>query len=143
VKEAEEVESRLRRSGAANDPRTYSLYLATSGDQPAEALRLARDEMSQRTDVFSHDALAWALRANHQMTEARREMELALAENTDDARLYFHALVIAADSGDETRAREWAKKTATRMHLLLPAERNEFQTVVAKLHFEVAALPAH
>ncbi len=145
VQEAKEVESRLRRSGAANDPRTYSLYLATSSDQTAEALRLARDEMSQRQDVFSHDALAWALRANRQMTEARHEMELALAEHTDDARLYFHAMVIAADSGDDLHAKEWAKKAATRMHLLLPAERNEFQTLASKIHehLDVAALPTH
>lgn len=131
--EAEQVESVLRRSGAAADPRTFSLYLATRGTQGETALRLAREELQQRQDVFTHDALAWALLANGRLNEAHEEMSRAVAAGTEDGRLYFHAAVIAANSGHEAEAKQWMEKTALRVHLLLPSERKEFQTLVAKL----------
>src|SRR5262249_24582841 len=60
VYEALEVESQLERDGAANDPRTYSLYLATRGQSLITAVRLAEKELEERADVFTHDALAWS-----------------------------------------------------------------------------------
>src|SRR4030095_7213225 len=62
-KEASEVEAQLRQRGASTDPRTLALYLATRHDSPETALRLARAELDSRSDVFSHDALAWSLAA--------------------------------------------------------------------------------
>ena len=64
VDEALVVESELRRKGTATDPRTCSLYLATRHESVETALRLAREELKNRADVFTHDALAWALAAS-------------------------------------------------------------------------------
>ena len=61
--EASEVEAQLCQRGASSDPRTLALYLATRHESPETALRLARAELDSRSDVFTHDALAWSLAA--------------------------------------------------------------------------------
>jgi tetratricopeptide (TPR) repeat protein len=68
---AEEVESRLVNSGAANDGRTFALYLIARGELTQQALMLALRELSVREDIFTMDAVAWTLKANNRLTEAR------------------------------------------------------------------------
>jgi tetratricopeptide (TPR) repeat protein len=142
--EADKMESLLRQTAAAADPRTFALYLATRDEQIPTALHLAHDELQQRQDVFTHDALAWALMADGKPQEAWQEISRALAEGTDDGRLYFHATIIAVNAGHQTEARVWMKKAEARMHLLLPSERNQFQTLAAQLErgTDVASLTA-
>jgi tetratricopeptide (TPR) repeat protein len=120
--EAAQVELHLREHGAAADLRTLSLYLATRGEETGLAVRLAQEEFQQRQDVFTHDALAWALAAAGRLDEAQRHMSHALAEGTEDARLFFHAGVIAAKTGRFEDAREWITKAAALTPLLLPSE---------------------
>jgi hypothetical protein len=43
--DAANVERRLTETGPANDPRSYSLFLATRGREPDVALRLAEEEL--------------------------------------------------------------------------------------------------
>jgi tetratricopeptide (TPR) repeat protein len=123
--EAAELEARLQKSGAQNDPRTYSLYLATRGQDPALALRLAEAELQQRADVFTQDALAWALAANGRIAEAQPHMVLALAEKTEDARLFCHAAVIFQRAGQASEAEQWFARAAAAMQSLLPSERKQ------------------
>ncbi|MEI6085742.1 MAG: hypothetical protein WCS70_15770 [Verrucomicrobiota bacterium] len=92
--DAQATEETLRQRGALEDPRTYALYLATRGEDVATAVRLAREELLNRQDVFTYDVLAWALHAAGQADEARTQMQRALAEGTVDARLALHAAVI-------------------------------------------------
>ena len=120
--EAQQVETRLRSHGAKSDPRTFALYLATRGEDPALAVQLAESELQQREDVFTHDALAWALTAAGRIEEAGTQMARALAEGTGDARLFFHAAVIAARAGRAEDATKWFTKVAAMMDLLLPSE---------------------
>ena len=123
--EAQQVETRLRSHGAMSDPRTFSLYLATRGENTALAVQLAESELQQRKDVFTHDALAWALAAAGRMEEAGTQMaRRALAEGTGDARLFFHAAVIAARAGRTEDATKWFTKAAAMMDLLLPSEQD-------------------
>ena len=130
--EASEVEAQLCQRGASSDPRTLALYLATRHESPETALRLARAEFDSRSDVFSHDALAWSLAAAGKLTEAHSEMQRALAEGTQDARLLFHAGVIASQAGHSADAERWLRKASELSHLLLPSERNELQNVAAR-----------
>ena len=130
--EASDVEAQLCQRGASSDPRTLALYLATRHESPETALRLARAELDSRSDVFSHDALAWSLAAAGNLAEAQIEMERALAEGTQDARLFFHAGVIASQAGRSADAERWFRKASELSHLLLPSERNELQTSVAR-----------
>src|SRR6476660_10544064 len=129
--EASEVEAQLRQRGASSDPRTLALYLATRHESRETALRLARAELDSRSDVFTHDALAWSLAAAGNVAEALSEMQRALAEGTLDARLLFHAGVIASQAGHSADAECWLRKASELSHLLLPSERNELQNAAA------------
>ena len=141
--EARTVEKELLTSGVMEDPRSFSLYLATRGEQTERAVRLAEAELKSRTDVFTYDALAWALHAAGKTNDAQRNMERALAEGTEDARLFFHAAIIAAAAGDPPGSESWAKKTAPLAHLLLPSERNYLQNLVGSAKNSVANALAH
>jgi tetratricopeptide (TPR) repeat protein len=129
--EASAVEAQLRQRGASEDPRTLALFLATRRENPETALRLARAELDSRSDVFTHDALAWSLAAAGNLTEAYSEMRRALAEGTEDARLFFHAAMIASEAGHTAEAERWLGKARSLSHLLLPSERNELQNAAA------------
>ena len=130
--EASEVEAQLCQRGESSDPRTLALYLATQHESPETALRLARAEFDSRRDVFTHDALAWSLAAAGNVAEAHSEMQRALAEGTQDARLLFHAGVIASQAGHSADAERWLRKASELSHLLLPSERNELQNAAAR-----------
>ena len=130
--EAHDVEARLYQRGATCDPRTLALYLATRHESPETALRLARAELDSRSDVFTHDALAWALASEGKVIEAHCEMQRAMAEGTKDARLFFHAGIIASQAGHPVDAERWLLKARELSHLLLPSERNELQNVAAR-----------
>ncbi len=121
--EAAKVESQLAASGSANDPRTFALYLATRGNQPEVALKLAEDELKVRRDVFTLDALAWSQAAAGNMTEAWKTMQSALKEQTQDARLFMHAAIIASQAGEKNEAKRFAAKAARIESMLLPGEK--------------------
>jgi tetratricopeptide (TPR) repeat protein len=129
--EASEIEGQLRRHSITSDPRTVALFLATRRESPETALRLARAEFDSRGDVFTRDALAWSLAAAGKVAEAHNEMQRALAEGTQDARLFFHAGIIASQAGHSTDAERWLRKASEFSHLLLPSERNELQKAAA------------
>jgi tetratricopeptide (TPR) repeat protein len=129
--EASGIEAQLRQRGASSDPRTLSLFLATRHESPETALRLAHAELDSRSDVFTHDALAWSLAAAGNLAEAQSEMRRALAEGTEDGRLFFHAAMIASRTGRAADAERWLRKASDLSHLLLPSERNELQNAGA------------
>ena len=122
--EADKVESQLVLRGLVEDPRTSALYLATRGRQVETALRLARKELVDRQDIFTHDAMAWALAAAGQFHEAEGHMLRALAEGTQDARLFYHAGFISAGLDQKEEARRWCRKAAGIQQTLLPCERD-------------------
>ncbi|MFN2432607.1 MAG: tetratricopeptide repeat protein [Gemmatimonadota bacterium] len=121
--QARPVEERLLREGAVSDPRTFAVYLATRGEQVETALQLAREELQRRQDVFTLDALAWAQAAAGKTAEARATMERALAHGTQDARLFYHAGVIADMAERPQEARGWFEKADAIAQMLLPSER--------------------
>lgn len=123
AREAAKVEAALKARGAASDPRTFALFLATRGEEPAVAVRLAREELANRADVFTHDALAWALAASGDSSAAETEMRAALAEHTADARLFFHAGEIALARGDAGEAERFFAQARPLSAALTPSER--------------------
>jgi len=127
--EAVSVQARLDKCGPSTDPRTYSLYLSTSGRSNKTSIELARNELSNRADVFTHDALAWALASNGNAEDAYKEMQKALVEGTYDGRLFFHATVIASESGHEVEAAAWLRKALVNPALLLPSEQKQLSQV--------------
>jgi len=121
--DAAEVERQIAATGQANDPRSYSLFLATRGRDPDVALRLAEEELKVRRDVYTLDALAWAQSAKGDAAEAWKTMRSALAPGTADARLYLHAAAIAAQAGENREARIYAGKASKSAFSLLPSEK--------------------
>ena len=136
--EAEAVETELARMGAASDPRTFALYLATRGLRPELALRLATAELKERADVFTHDAVAWAQSASGDLAAAWNSMERALAAGTKDARLFLHAGVIAARLG-RSDAADWLERARILEVLLLPSEREHLAAAAKLLSAKIAA----
>ena len=120
--EAVAIEQQLTRSGAFDDPRTLALYLATRREASGTAIDLARRELVNRQDVFTLDALAWALAAAGNTSEASSLMTRALAEGTEDGRLFLHAAVIAAADGRSADAARYARKAHVLRFTLLPSE---------------------
>jgi len=133
IDEFHEVETQLKRRGAADDPRTFAVYLATRGEQISEAVTLAVKEIETRQDVFTVDALAWSLAAAGRLTEARASMRQALAQGTKDARLFYHAGSIAAMSGERKEAHRWFAHAAAISQMLLPSEREQMDRRIAEL----------
>lgn len=131
--EARAVEDELKQSGAAEDPRTFALFLATRREQIDTALKLAERETKARDDVFTLDALAWALAAAGRVSEAREPMRRALAEGTKDARLFYHAGRIASLDGEIQEARLMLQKASAMKQMLLPSEREGLSRALAEL----------
>jgi tetratricopeptide (TPR) repeat protein len=123
--EAANVENELEKHGAGEDPRSYSLYLATRGREPELALRLAERELTIRQDIFTHDALAWALRANGRLAGAQAEMTQALSTGAQDARLFFHAAAIAQGLGQPDQAARFRSMASSFKQMLLPSEQEQ------------------
>ena len=132
--EAETVERELTTGGAIGDPRTLALYLATRRTDPGQALALAEAELRTRADVFTLDAHAWALAAAGRNAEAREVIGRALAEGTEDARIFLHAGVIHAAAGQRREAMRWLSKAGRLSATLLPSEAEELATHLKRAH---------
>jgi tetratricopeptide (TPR) repeat protein len=131
--EAEAIERALHRTGASADPRTYALFLATRRAAVPQAIDIARRELANRADVFTLDALAWALAAAGRTAEAEPLMARALAEGTHDGRLFAHAASIAAAAGRHADAARWLQKADRLRATLLPSELDALATVRSAL----------
>ncbi len=136
--EAKRVEAEILANGEQTDPRTFALFLATRGLQPATAVRLAGEELKNRQDIFTHDAYAWALDAAGRTNEALPHLDRALAEGTEDGRLYLHASVIFFHAGRLADAQRWHDATSEIAHTLLPSERSRLSELEREL---TATLP--
>lgn len=134
--EARQIEALLNARGATDDPRTYALFLATHETRPELALKLAREEIKQRADVFTYDSLAWAYFAAGNVGMAQENIGHALAEGTEDARILLHAAVIAQRAGDVTNAKRLLEKTYARRHLLWPSERKYLEKTMTVLAWQ-------
>jgi tetratricopeptide (TPR) repeat protein len=121
--EAAAVEARLEARGAAADPRTFALFLATRGREPVRAVELARAELLNRGDVFTEDALAWALAQQRDYPGAEAAIQRALASRTRDARLFLHAGEIALRRGQPDSARAYFAEALPLAGTLTPSER--------------------
>jgi len=104
------------------DPRTLALYLSTRQTNVEKAVELARTEIERRSDVFTLDTLAWALARAGYIDEASTVMTRALAEGTQDARLFLHAAAIATAGGHSDAAGRWRRSAERIRFTLLPSE---------------------
>jgi tetratricopeptide (TPR) repeat protein len=73
--------------------RAWGMFLLDHGtpQDRADVLKRARRELRDRRDVYGHDLMAWALYRDGQIENARKQMRLALSQNTEDVMLTQHA----------------------------------------------------
>lgn len=106
VKQADKL-SQL--SGALYN-RQMALFYADHDWQLAEAYALAKKEYEVRRDVYGADALAWTALKAGQLEEAQAAIKEALRLNTKDARILYHAAMIARAAGAHATAMEYLKE---------------------------------
>ena len=83
-----------------NSNRELIFYYIEQKKDPAAALKVAQLESSRRHDIYTLDAYAWALHANGEDPPAYEQLKKALEVGIRDAKLFYHAGVIAAAAGD-------------------------------------------
>lgn len=127
------TESAILNDGAAEDQRSFALFLANRNLKPEVAVKLAENEISNRRDVFTYDALAWSELAAGKKQEASKDMRHALAEGTVDARLFYHAGKIALAVGDKAKAAQWFLRATAIQQMLLPSERADLTRETASV----------
>jgi len=90
--------------------RDLALFYADHDIKLSEALDLARKELEVRRDVYTWDALAWALYKNGKLAEAAQASEKAMRFGTQDSLLFFHAGMIDEKIGHTEQARTELQK---------------------------------
>ncbi len=103
--EAATLEAALTAASDFDDPRSTALFLATHRRDPQRAIDLARRDFEARGDVFSEDALSFALFRAGRLDEAAVHSARALRLKTPDPLLWAHAGLLAAAQGRTTEAR--------------------------------------
>ena len=87
--------------------RQLALFYADHDIKIDEAYQLAAKEYEMRKDIYGADALAWTALKAGKLTEAQAAMKDALRLGTQDAKIFYHAALIARAAGDETAARDY------------------------------------
>jgi tetratricopeptide (TPR) repeat protein len=90
--------------------RDLAIFYADHDMKLSEALDLAQKELDVRRDVYTWDALAWALYKNGKLTDAAEASGKALQFGTRDSLLLFHAGMIAEGLGKREQARSELKQ---------------------------------
>lgn len=93
------VMGRLAAARGMSLGRDLALFLAEHDRDLDEAVRLARAEAAMRDDVYTNDALAWALFKRGALADAKRASARALRLGTEDEAFHRHAAAIAAALG--------------------------------------------
>jgi tetratricopeptide (TPR) repeat protein len=91
--------------------RNLALFYADHDMRADEAYQLAAKEFEARRDIYGTDALAWTALKAGKIDEASAKIKDALRLGTKDARLFYHAGMIARAAGDMDAARKFLKQT--------------------------------
>jgi tetratricopeptide (TPR) repeat protein len=75
-----------------------------------DALAAAEREISARKDIYTYDVLAWCLYKKGRFDEAKTAIDEALRLGTRDARLLYHAGMIALSTGDNQKGADYLKQ---------------------------------
>jgi tetratricopeptide (TPR) repeat protein len=90
--------------------RNLAIIYADHDHRVDRALELARAELEIRADIYTYDALAWALFKNNKLAEAEKAMAEAMKLSTPEPAFYYHAGMIANGLGKKKQANEFLTK---------------------------------
>lgn len=102
--------ARLNDSSGVLYNRQLALFYADHGIKAEQAYKLAVKEYEFRRDIYGADAVAWTALKAGRVSEAKEAIREALRLGTQDARLFYHAGMIARASGDTTAAGEYLRR---------------------------------
>jgi tetratricopeptide (TPR) repeat protein len=128
-----EAIGRLTRTQGIVYDRQRALFCADHDRNLDEALRLARGEMKVRHDVYASDTLAWVCCKKGLLTEADAAMQKALMQHTQDARMLYHAGMIAEARGDHARAKTYLTRALEINPAFAPFAPAQAKTLLARL----------
>ncbi|MEJ7848716.1 MAG: tetratricopeptide repeat protein [Pyrinomonadaceae bacterium] len=107
AKKQYELVEQIARLGELNGAlfnRQLALFYADHDIKTEEAYKLAAKEYETRRDIYGADALAWTALKAGKLNEAQTAIKEALQLGTQDAKLFYHAGMIANARGEETAA---------------------------------------
>jgi tetratricopeptide (TPR) repeat protein len=90
--------------------RQLALFYADHGIKEDQAYKLASKEYEVRRDIYGADAVAWTALKAGRVPEAQKTIGEALRLGTQDARLFYHAGMIARAAGDTATAHDFLKR---------------------------------
>jgi tetratricopeptide (TPR) repeat protein len=112
-----EQKSLLETDRADNSNHELIFYYTDYANRSDRALSVAQREVARRRDVHTLDCYAWALFKNGQYSEARTQIETALAVGIREASIFRHAGEIALQAGDKPAAERYLRE-AVRLNTL-------------------------
>jgi tetratricopeptide (TPR) repeat protein len=93
--------------------RQVALFYADHDRNAEEAYTQAHMEYEKRHDIYGADALAWTALKAGKISEAQNAIKESLKLGTQDARLFYHAGMIAKAAGDKATAADYLKRALT------------------------------
>ena len=97
-------------------------------------MALARNELAIRPDIYGYDALAWALfNAGRRGRRRRRRCSPRSRPGTKDARLWYHAGLIALANGQAAEASTYLGDALALGPALDPVARQRATTALATI----------
>jgi tetratricopeptide (TPR) repeat protein len=90
--------------------RQLALFYADHDLQTEAAYAAAAKEYETRRDIYGADALAWTALKAGKIAEAQTAAQNALRLNTKDAKLLYHAGLIARAAGDKASAQKYLRQ---------------------------------
>ena len=110
ARQYELFESLERENAPAENDWHHLVYFWADHDRNLdEALALARRAREARRDIYTCDALAWALFKRGHLAEAKAAIDEATRLGTRDARILYHAGLIYNQLGDRHKAAAYLK----------------------------------
>jgi Tfp pilus assembly protein PilF len=100
--------------------------------KPGEGYANALREYGLRRDIYGADAVAWTALKAGKIAQAQSAIKEALRLGTKDARLFYHAGMIAQAAGDKRGARDYLKRA-----LALNAQFDPLQAPIARKALEL------
>ena len=90
--------------------RQIALFYADHDRKPDEAFTDAVREYQERRDIYGADTLAWTALKAGKLAEAQKAISAALQLSTRDAKLYYHAGMVAAACGNRKSSRDYLQR---------------------------------
>ena len=105
-----EAIARLGAAGGSMYNRQLALFYADHDIKHEIAYAMAVREYAARRDVYGADAVAWTALKADKLPEAKVAIMEALRLQTRDARLFYHAAMIARAAADQSTARDYFER---------------------------------